>query len=57
MNAPQAVNRRIVLARRPQGEPVVEDFRLDKEPVPAAGPGNCCCVPACCHWIPTCAGA
>ena len=40
MNAPQAVNRRIVLARRPQGEPVVEDFRLDKEPVPAAGPGQ-----------------
>jgi len=40
MNAPQAVNRRIVLARRPQGEPVAEDFRLDKEPVPAAGPGQ-----------------
>jgi NADPH-dependent curcumin reductase CurA len=34
------VNRRIVLARRPQGEPVAEDFRLDKEPVPAAGPGQ-----------------
>jgi hypothetical protein len=38
MSAPQAVNRRIVLARRPQGEPTAEDFRLEKEPVPAAGP-------------------
>src|SRR5579862_1481227 len=34
----QAVNRRIVLARRPQGEPRAEDFRLEKEPVPTAGP-------------------
>ena len=38
MNTPQAINRRIVLARRPQGEPQAEDFRLEKEPVPAAGP-------------------
>jgi NADPH-dependent curcumin reductase len=32
-------NRRIVLARRPRGEPGVEDFRLEREavPVPAAG--------------------
>lgn len=37
-SVPQAVNRRIVLARRPQGEPTAEDFRLEKEPVPAAGP-------------------
>jgi hypothetical protein len=40
MDTPQAVNRRIVLARRPQGEPRAEDFRLEKEPVPAAGPGQ-----------------
>jgi len=40
MDTPQAVNRRIVLARRPQGEPVAEDFRLEKQPVPAAGPGQ-----------------
>ena len=39
-NAPQAVNRRIVLARRPQGEPTLEDFRLEKQPIPAAGPGQ-----------------
>jgi NADPH-dependent curcumin reductase CurA len=39
MSSPaQAINRRIVLARRPQGEPTAEDFRLEKEPVPAAGP-------------------
>ena len=33
------MNRRIVLARRPQGAPVPEDFRLESHPVPAAGPG------------------
>jgi len=40
MDAPQAINRRIVLARRPQGEPTAQDFRLEKQPVPAAGPGQ-----------------
>lgn len=40
MSAPQAINRRIVLARRPQGEPTAQDFRLEKQPVPAAGPGQ-----------------
>jgi NADPH-dependent curcumin reductase len=40
MDTPQAVNRRIVLARRPEGEPRAEDFRLEKEPVPPAGPGQ-----------------
>ncbi|HUA90792.1 MAG TPA: NADP-dependent oxidoreductase [Steroidobacteraceae bacterium] len=40
MSSAQAVNRRIVLARRPEGEPVESDFRLQKEPVPAAGPGQ-----------------
>ena len=34
------MNRRIVLARRPQGAPVPEDFRLETHPVPAAGPGT-----------------
>ena len=35
----RTVNRRIVLARRPQGAPVAEDFRLEEGavPVPAAG--------------------
>ncbi len=32
------MNRRIVLARRPQGAPVPDDFRLETHPVPAAGP-------------------
>ncbi len=31
------MNRRIVLARRPQGAPVPEDFRLETHPVPSAG--------------------
>ncbi len=38
MSSAQVVNRRIVLARRPEGEPTAEDFRLEKEAVPAAGP-------------------
>jgi NADPH-dependent curcumin reductase len=40
MNAPQAINRRFVLARRPRGEPSLEDFTLEKHPVPAAGAGQ-----------------
>ena len=35
-----ALNRRIVLARRPQGAPVAADFRLETLPVPVAGPGQ-----------------
>ena len=35
-----AVNRRIVLARRPQGPPSVQDFRLEQLPRPAPGPGQ-----------------
>jgi hypothetical protein len=35
-----AGNRRIVLARRPQGAPVVEDFRLEEVPVPVPPPGQ-----------------
>ncbi|MBV8405838.1 MAG: NADP-dependent oxidoreductase [Gammaproteobacteria bacterium] len=34
------MNRRIVLARRPQGVPVPEDFRLETRPVPTPGPGQ-----------------
>jgi NADPH-dependent curcumin reductase CurA len=40
MSSVQAVNRRILLARRPEGEPTAEDFRLEKDAVPAAGPGQ-----------------
>jgi len=40
MMGPAAVNRRIVLARRPQGEPVAEDFRLESHPLPEVGPGQ-----------------
>jgi NADPH-dependent curcumin reductase len=35
-----AVNRRIVLARRPQGAPSAADFRLERHPVPTPGPGQ-----------------
>jgi NADPH-dependent curcumin reductase len=35
-----AVNRRIVLARRPQGAPVAGDFRLETHPVPTPGAGQ-----------------
>lgn len=34
------VNRRIVLAARPRGEPVVSDFRLEEAPVPEIGEGK-----------------
>ena len=40
MSTPQAINRRFILARRPQGEPSVDDFLLEKQPVPAAGPAG-----------------
>jgi NADPH-dependent curcumin reductase len=33
-------NRRIVLARRPQGAPVPADFRLERTGVPSPGPGQ-----------------
>ncbi len=35
-----ALNRRVVLARRPQGMPVAEDFRLEEAPAPAPAPGQ-----------------
>ena len=33
-------NRRIVLARRPQGAPTAADFRLEMQPLPVPGPGQ-----------------
>lgn len=35
MNQPVSQNRRWVLASRPQGAPVAENFRLETQPVPA----------------------
>jgi hypothetical protein len=35
-----ATTRRILLARRPQGAPVPEDFRLDEAPLPTLQPGE-----------------
>jgi NADPH-dependent curcumin reductase len=40
MSPPLAVNRRIVLARRPKGAPSAGDFRLESEPVPVPGPNQ-----------------
>jgi NADPH-dependent curcumin reductase CurA len=37
------VNRRIVLASRPQGRPSAADFRLEEAPVPEPGPGQVLC--------------
>ena len=36
MNPPSDLNRRIILARRPQGTPTHADFRLEQAPVPQA---------------------
>jgi NADPH-dependent curcumin reductase CurA len=38
--AQEAVNRRIVLASRPQGEPTVDNFRLEELPIPSPGDGE-----------------
>src|SRR3979490_1421093 len=40
MSPSLAVNRRIVLARRPKGAPSAADFRLESEPVPVPGPNQ-----------------
>lgn len=40
MSAAPAVNRRIVLARRPQGAPQLQDFRLERVAPPVAGAGQ-----------------
>lgn len=40
MQANNRVNRRIVLAARPRGEPVPSDFRLEEVPVPAVEDGQ-----------------
>ena len=38
-----SMNRRILLARRPWGAPVPDDFRLVEEPLPAPGAGEVLC--------------
>ncbi|WP_434026917.1 NADP-dependent oxidoreductase [[Pseudomonas] boreopolis] len=40
MPASPIVNRRIVLATRPQGEPTAANFRLEEVPLPLPGPGQ-----------------
>ena len=36
----EGTNRRVLLVRRPRGEPVPEDFRVEESPVPEPGPGE-----------------
>ena len=40
MTSTRELVQRILLARRPNGAPVPEDFRLDEQPVPEPGPGE-----------------
>jgi NADPH-dependent curcumin reductase CurA len=40
INMPEPVNRRIVLASRPEGEPTQDHFRLEITPIPEPGPGQ-----------------
>lgn len=40
MPTSRIINRRIVLAARPQGEPTAADFRLEEAPLPLPGPGQ-----------------
>ena len=40
MSQSTAVNRRFVLARRPQGAPLPQDFRLETHPVPEPAQGQ-----------------
>jgi NADPH-dependent curcumin reductase len=39
----ESVNRRIVLASRPQGRPSADHFRMEEAPVPEPGPGQALC--------------
>lgn len=55
MTAATKVNRRIVLARRPQGAPVPEDFRLETHPIPHPAPGEVLLRTRYLSSIPTCA--
>jgi NADPH-dependent curcumin reductase CurA len=54
MNHSVSHNRRWVLASRPQGAPVAENFRLETQPVPEPGRGSFCFVPSGCRWILIC---
>ena len=45
------VNRRIVLAARPNGEPGAEHFRLEEAPLPNFERGRFSCAPYTCRSI------
>jgi len=52
-----SLNRRVVLAARPQGEPADSDFRLETDAVPQPVPASCCCARSTCRLTPICAAA
>ncbi len=53
----QKINRRIVLASRPEGRPTAENFRLEQAALPLPVMARFCCACAICRSIPICAGA
>lgn len=57
MNQSVSQNRRWVLASRPHGAPVAENFRLEEQPVPEPQAGQLCCARSGCRLILTCVGA
>lgn len=52
-----SVNRRIVLAARPHGEPNASHFRLEEARLPTPKAGRCSSPTATCPSIPTCGDA
>ena len=48
------MNRQIVLAARPHGEPKESDFRLVETPVPEPGPGQMLLRRSISRWTLTC---
>lgn len=50
-------NRRWVLASRPHGAPIPENFRLEEDDVATRVKDRCYCVLFICHWTRICAGA
>ena len=51
-----ATNRRVLLRRRPVGEPREEDFEVEERRSPSRDPARCCCARSTCRSTRTCAG-
>ncbi|STQ11683.1 NADP-dependent oxidoreductase yncB [Enterobacter cloacae] len=57
MNQSVSQNRRWVLASRPHGAPVADNFRLEEQPVPVPAQEKFCCVRSGFRLTRTCAAA